>query len=180
MKIQIKNKFMTPIKNQLLILFFVSLNAWASTSLAEVKRYPLPNNSTFPISQAVEVSAGTNLIYHSGNVPSPANPKEEKGSRAYFGDTETQAHSVFKKLQASLSEMGLGFKDVIKMTVFLVGDPEMEGQMDFAGFMRAYTRYFGTKEQPNLPARSAVQIAGLAGGPGMLIEIELVATRPSK
>ena len=58
------------------------------------------------------------------------------------------------------------------MTVFLVGDPVMDGKMDFSGFMKAYTQYFGTEEQPNLPARSAVQIAGLAGGPGMLVEVE--------
>ena len=66
------------------------------------------------------------------------------------------------------------------MTVFLVGDPEMDGKMDFAGFMKAYTQYFGTKEQPNLPARSAVQISGLAGGPGMLIEIEMVIAKPAE
>jgi enamine deaminase RidA (YjgF/YER057c/UK114 family) len=64
------------------------------------------------------------------------------------------------------------------MTVFLVGDPEMGGRMDFGGFMKAYTRYFGTEEQPNKPARSAVQIAGLAGGPNMLVEIEVVIARP--
>ncbi len=150
----------------------------SSSIFAEVERYPLPNNSTFPIARAVEVPAGTSLIYHSGHVPSAANPDEKKGSRAYFGDTETQAHSVFKKLEVSLTDMGLGFKDVVKMTVFIVGDPDMDGKMDFDGFMRAYTQYFGTKEQPNLPARSAVQIAGLAGGPGMLIEIELVLARP--
>jgi len=154
------------------------LGTFSVTSSAEVTRYPLPNNSSFPIARAVEVTAGTDLIYHSGNVPSAAKPDEERGSRAYFGDTETQAHSVFKKLKASLDDMSLGFKDVIKMTVFIVGDPELNGKMDFDGFMKAYTQYFGTEEQPNLPARSAIQIAGLAGGPGMLIEIELVLARP--
>lgn len=156
-----------------------TLISFSTSVLADnVKRYSLPNNSTFPIARAVEVQAGTDLIYHSGHVPSAANPNEEKGSRAYYGDTETQAHSVFKKLNTSLNDMGLGFKDVIKMTVFLVGDAELDGKMDFAGFMKAYTQYFGTEEQPNLPARSAVQIAGLAGGPGMLIEIEIVLARP--
>lgn len=168
-----------PTLKHVILIFSICLSCTlGGASFAEVKRYPLPNESTFPIARAVEVTAGTHLIYHSGNVPSAANPEEEKGSRAYFGDTETQAHSVFKKLEASLTKLGLGFKDVIKMTVFIVGDPDLEGQMDFKGFMRAYTQYFGTKEQPNLPARSAIQIAGLAGGPGMLIEIELVVARP--
>jgi len=152
--------------------------ALANQDKSEVIRYALPNDNPFPIARAVEVPSGSTLIYHSGHVPSAANPEAIKGSREYFGDTETQAHSVFKKLSASLTDMGLDFGDVVKMTVFIVGDPEMEGKMDFAGFMRAYTTYFGTKEQPNLPARSAVQIAGLAGGPGMLIEIELVLVRP--
>jgi enamine deaminase RidA (YjgF/YER057c/UK114 family) len=51
--------------------------------------------------------------------------------------------------------------------------------MDFKGFMEAYTQYFGTPEQPNLPARSAVQVAGLAS-PGMLVEIEVILARPAK
>jgi enamine deaminase RidA (YjgF/YER057c/UK114 family) len=38
--------------------------------------------------------------------------------------------------------------------------------------MAAYTQFFGTKEQPNLPARSTVQVAGLAQA-GMLVEIEV-------
>ena len=151
---------------------------FAATVNAEPIRHPLPDNSTFPIARAVEVPAGTTLIYHSGQVPSPVNTKAEKGSRAYYGDTYTQAMSVFEKYQSSLKELGLGFGDAVKLTVFLVGDPDMGGKMDFGGFMKAYTQFFGTKEQPNLPARSAIQIAGLAGGPGMLVEIEMVLAKP--
>jgi enamine deaminase RidA (YjgF/YER057c/UK114 family) len=66
--------------------------------------------------------------------------------------------------------------DVIKMNVFLVGDPAKGGKMDFPGMMAAYTKFFGTKEQPNLPARSAVQVAGLAA-PGGLVEIEVIAAK---
>jgi len=152
----------------------------ASSAFAEPKRYPLPDNSTFPIARAVEVPAGTTLVYHSGQVPGPADPSAAEGSRKYFGDTYTQTMSIFKKFESSLKDMGLGFGDAVKLTVFLVGDPEMGGKQDFSGFMKAYTQYFGTKEQPNLPARSAIQIAGLAGGPGMLVEIEMVLARPGK
>ena len=48
--------------------------------------------------------------------------------------------------------------------------------MDFAGFMSAYSKYFGTPAQANLPARSTVQVAGLAGA-GMLVEIEVQLAR---
>jgi len=144
---------------------------------ADVMRHPLPNNSTFPIAQAVEVSAGTTLVYHSGTLPGPANPDADQGSRAYWGDTEAQANSVFERMEASLDNLGLSFGDVVKMTVFLVGDPELDGRMDFAGFMRAYSKHFGTEAQPNKPARSAIQVAALAR-PNVFIEIEVVLARP--
>ena len=52
-----------------------------TTSLfADVIRHPLPNNSTFPISRA-EVSPDTTIIYHSGQLPSPANPDAERHER---------------------------------------------------------------------------------------------------
>ena len=52
--------------------------------------------------------------------------------------------------------------NVVMMTVFLLGDPKNESKMDFAGWNAAYSTYFGTKDQPNKPARSAVQVAALA------------------
>ena len=38
---------------------------------------------------------------------------------------------------------------------------------------------FATAEQPNKPARSAVQVAALVA-PGALVEIEVIAVRPHK
>lgn len=149
----------------------------SSAQTAEITRHPLPGGSTFPIARAVEVPADTTLVYHSGTVPAPANPEAEPGTAEFWGDTETQALSVFSRLEESFESMGLGFGDVVKMTAFLVGDPAKGGRMDFDGFMRAYSKYFGTEEQPNLPARSTVQVAAL-GGEGMLVEIELVLARP--
>jgi enamine deaminase RidA (YjgF/YER057c/UK114 family) len=148
---------------------------------ADVVRHPLMGGSTFPIARAVEVPAGSTIIFHSGMTPSPANPKATEGSPEYWGDTKTQALSAFGRLKESLDDLHVGFGDVVAMTVYLVGDPAKGGRMDFAGFMAAYTQYFGTKEQPNLPARSAVQVAGLAGA-GMLVEIEvqLVKKAPKK
>ncbi|MEM9384992.1 MAG: RidA family protein [Pseudomonadota bacterium] len=151
--------------------------AYADHDQPSIQRYPLPNDNPFPIALAVETPPGTTLIHHSGLVPGPADPTATRGSRAFWGDTKTQAMSVFSRMEQSLTGLGLGFGDVIKMTVFLVGDEAKGGRMDFGGFMEAYTQYFGTEEQPNLPARSAVQVAGLAGD-GMLVEIEVILARP--
>jgi enamine deaminase RidA (YjgF/YER057c/UK114 family) len=142
----------------------------AAADTAGIVRYPI--GSTFPIARAVEIPAGFKLIFHSGFTPTPANPQAKEGTPEYWGDTKTQALSTFKRMQDSLKDMGLGFGDVVKMNVFLVGDPAT-GKMDFKGFMDAYTQFFGTPEQPNLPARSAVQVAGLAAA-GVLVEVEVV------
>ena len=154
----------------------------SSVHAADVVRYPLLGGSKFPIARAVEVPAGTTLIFHSGITPSPKDPKSPQGTPGYWGDTTTQAMSALANIKASLNDMGLNFGDVVKMLVFLVADPaNKDGHMDFQGFMKAYTQYFGTPEQPNLPARSAVQVAGLAA-PGMLVEIEVILAKkaPSK
>jgi enamine deaminase RidA (YjgF/YER057c/UK114 family) len=142
------------------------------TPAADIVRHSLGPNNTFPIARAVEVPAGKTIFFHSGTTPAPLDPKATPGSPEYWGDTKTQALSVFGRLKESLDNLGLGFKDTVAMTVYLVGDPAKGGKMDFEGFMAAYTQFFGTKEQPNLPARSTVQVASLVA-PGMLVEIEI-------
>ncbi|MFZ2237268.1 MAG: RidA family protein [Dokdonella sp.] len=142
----------------------------------DVIRHPIPG-SDFPISAAVEIPAGKSLIFLSGMVPPVINKDAPKGSVASYGDTQTQTVSVLKRIEEQLARLKLGMGDVVKMQVFLVGDPDNAGKLDFAGFMKGYTQFFGTKEQPKLPVRSAFQIAALAG-PGMLVEIEVTAVRP--
>ena len=45
-----------------------------------------------------------------------------------------------------------------------------------SGLTAAYSQFFDTPEQPNLPSRSTVQVAGLVT-PGMLVEIEVTLAR---
>jgi enamine deaminase RidA (YjgF/YER057c/UK114 family) len=140
-----------------------------------VERIPIPN-SDFPISAAVVVPAGYDTIYVSGNIPKIANSNAPKGSTDEYGNTKTQTISVLQQIEKTLAGQKLSMSDVIMMHVFLVGDPANGGKMDFAGMMAGYTQFFGTKEQPNKPARSAVQVAALAA-PGALVEIEVIAVR---
>lgn len=148
----------------------LACGAMNATNAADVVRHS--NNSNFPIARAVEVPAGKTIYFHSGMTPAPLDAKATPGTPEYWGDTRTQTLSVFARIKESLDKLGLGFGDVVAMTVYLVGDPAKGGKMDFEGMMAAYTQFFGTKEQPNLPARSTVQVAGLVA-PGMLVEIEV-------
>jgi len=155
-----------------LALTFLALPAAAQ----DVIRHRTPG-SNFPIAMAVEVPAGRTQVLVSGMVPAVANQDAPRSSIASFGDTRTQTKSVLDRIEASLRSIGLGLGDVVRMQVFLVGDPDKGGRLDFEGFMAAYTERYGTQAQPNLPARSVMQVAGLAN-PGWLVEIEVTAVRP--
>jgi len=116
------------------------------------------------------------LFYLSGQTASPITPADPvKGTPADFGDTKAQAANIFAKIQKLLQDQGLDMKDVVKMTVFLGADPKT-GKMDFAAMNSEYAKYFGTKDQPNKPARSAVQVANLVS-PTALLEIEVIAAK---
>jgi len=158
--------------------FIVPLLLLSSIAAAQdVVRHKLPNGNPFPISAAVEVPPGRTLVFLSGMVPPVADPKAPKDSIAAYGDTKTQTIGALNSIKAELERLHLTLGDVIKMQVFMAGDPAKGGKMDFAGFMQGYTQFFGTPSQPNLPVRSAMQVAALAG-PGFLVEIEVTAVRP--
>ena len=156
------------------ILATLALAAPALAQDGSITRNPIPG-SDFPIAQSVEVPAGATVLYVSGQVPPVVDESAEAGSRAAYGDTEQQTVGVLDRIGAALENAGYSMADVVKMQVFLVGDPELGGAMDFDGFMAGYVQYFGA-EQGNLPARSAMQVAGLVV-PGWLVEIEVMAAK---
>ena len=117
------------------------------------------------------------MLYVSGQLPNPKTPADrEKGTAAVYGNTQEQAESVFAKIQTMLKEQGLGMGDVVMMRVYMAADPAMGNKIDFAGMNAAYARFFGTKEQPNKPARSTFQVAALVAQ-GALLEVEVQAAR---
>ena len=151
--------------------------ALAAPGMDSVVRTPLPAGNDFPISAAVTVRAGVDTVFVSGAVPPVINKDAPKGSVAAYGDMETQTIGALTSIKSTLAGLGLSMGDVVKMTVFMVADPAKDNKLDFAGMMAGYTRFFGNKDQPNKPARSAVQVAALVV-PGALVEIEVVAARP--
>jgi enamine deaminase RidA (YjgF/YER057c/UK114 family) len=124
----------------------------------------------FPISSVVVVhgAGGVDIAFASGTPGS-----------AKAGDTKAQTVDSLTKLLAGLKAQGFGAGDIVMLRVYLVGDPAQGGKMDFAGMMAGYNQFFGTTDQPNKPARTTVQIAGLAS-PGSLVEIEAQAVKSSK
>ena len=68
--------------------------------------------------------------------------------------TELQTVDLIKDLKKRLEAQGLTMGNVVMMHVYLAGDPVKDGKMDFEGMMAGYTQFFGTKDQPNKPART--------------------------
>jgi enamine deaminase RidA (YjgF/YER057c/UK114 family) len=139
-----------------------------------IVRHKIPN-SDFPIAQAVTLPPGTTLHFISGQVPPVVDKSADPNSLTAYGDTKTQTVGALSKIQDVLKGMGMGMGDVVKMQVFLVGDPARNGKADIPGFQAGYTQFFGGA-QPNLPTRAVVQVAGLSN-PGWLVEIEVVAAK---
>jgi enamine deaminase RidA (YjgF/YER057c/UK114 family) len=127
-------------------------------------------------SRAVEVLPGASLVFVSGQTPEPAAPQAPRSRAADWGDTEAQTRATLAKLERQLRTLGLSLADVVKLQVFLVGDPGVAGSADTAGFERAYAQRFGPGAVAP-PARTVVQVAAL-GHPGARIEIDAVAVRP--
>jgi enamine deaminase RidA (YjgF/YER057c/UK114 family) len=125
---------------------------------------------------AVGVWAG-DTYYLSGQLASPQTAGDPaKGIPPAYGDTEAQTMSALTKIQELLKVQGLSMGDVVLMHVYMAGDPAKGGKLDFSGMMASYTEFFGTEDQPNKPARSAMQVAALAA-PWALVEIEVTAVR---
>jgi enamine deaminase RidA (YjgF/YER057c/UK114 family) len=157
------------------MMLVLALLVGVSAAQADVVRHAIPNSS-FPISQSVEVSGNVTTYYVSGQVPPVIDKTADATSPQAYGDTKTQTVGVLNKIKGILEGLGLGIGDVVKMQVFLVNDAR--NPMDFKGFMEGYAQFFGG-DQPNLPARSVIGVAALAN-PGFLVEIEVIAVAAKK
>lgn len=163
---------------QLCAAFLLTCMAAGVASAADgdaIKRIGIPG-STFPISLTVSVPANTRITFVSGTLAEVADPAAEKGSIEAYGDTQTQTTSILKTIEKRLAADGLTLADVVKVNVFLVGDPKLGGKMDFAGLNAAYGQFFGSASQPNKPVRTALQVMALPMS-GALLEIEATAAK---
>jgi enamine deaminase RidA (YjgF/YER057c/UK114 family) len=142
---------------------------------ASIERTGVPD-STFPISLAVSVPANTRITFFAATSADVADPDAPTGSHASYGDTHQQTASILKKMEKLLATEGLTLADVVKVNVFLAGDPKLDGKMDFDGMDAAYCQFFGSASQPNKPVRTALQVVALPMA-GSLVQIDVTAAK---
>ncbi len=112
-------------------------------------------------SQVVEVSAGTPLLFISGQVPRDAN-----GDTVGEGSMAQQAEQVFRNLDAILKSNGTHFGNAIKATIF-VTDMTLASDV-----VAARARFYGAAA----PASTFVEVSAL-GDPRWMLEVELIAAK---
>jgi len=144
-----------------------------SASAQKIKRIPLPasqnpTNADLPISGAVWVD---NTLYVSGWL----DPEIKD-----HPDTESQTVGLLKDVQKFLESQNVSLADVVMMHVYLGADPAKDNKMDAKGMMRGYSQFFGTKEQPNKPARTTVQVVLPIGSRGGLVEMDFIVVRSKR
>lgn len=154
-----------------LLLLAVALIVPVTASAQNTKRIPLthsqnPTNADLPFSQAVWAG---DTLYVSGWLDPDIK---------IHTDTKSQTVGILDDIQKFLKTQNLTLGDVVMMRVYLGGDPAKDGKMDVLGARAGYSQFFGTKDQPNRPACTAVQVVLPAGDRGALVEIDVIAVRP--
>ncbi|RPI24505.1 MAG: reactive intermediate/imine deaminase [Actinobacteria bacterium] len=81
------------------------------------------------------------------------------------GGVEEQAHRVMGNIGAVLGDVGLGFDDIVKTTVYLADIA------DFPTVNAVYAGYVGDAK----PARTTIEAGALPGG--YRVEIDVIAAR---
>jgi enamine deaminase RidA (YjgF/YER057c/UK114 family) len=141
------------------MLFSVTASAQA------IQQIPLPPSQN-PTGADLPVSGATwagNTLYVSGWL----DPDMKADT-----DTKSQTVGILKDMQKLLESQKLTMGNVAMVRVYL-------GKPDFAGLTAGYTQFFGTKDQPNKPARTTLQVVLPAASRGALVEIDMVAVRPN-
>jgi len=109
-----------------------------------------------PFSPVVEANG---LIFLAGQVGAPP------GGDVVEGGIAAETRQVLDNVGALLEAVGLGYRDVVRCTVFLVD------MADFGAMNEVYREYFPT----DMPVRATVGVSALAGP--FRIEVDVTAAR---
>jgi 2-iminobutanoate/2-iminopropanoate deaminase len=114
-----------------------------------------------PYAPGIKVRKAGSFIFISGVVPNDVG-----GNIVYSGDIKNQMRQVKENLKVTLEAAGAGFKDVIKINTYVLGNYMQEYVTQ--GVDIEYLKDFPT------PAVTLIGVASLANA-GQLIESEVIA-----
>ncbi len=123
----------------------------------KVHEVPSAPRPLCPYSVATEANG---FVFLSGQVAI-----DPESNEPVQGDVEEQTHQVMRNIGRALDDLGLGYDDIIKTTIYL----------DDIGDFQSVNGVYGVYLSDSRPARSTVEVAALPGG--FLVEIEIIAAR---
>ena len=123
--------------------------------MTTVKEAVIPTGGAKPLAPYSPGMRYGNLLFTSGQVG--LDPESQK---LVSGGVEAEAKQALENLGAILEAAGIGFDELIKVTIFLTDIN------DYAAVNEIYGGYF--KADP--PARSALQVVALPAGAAVEIE----------
>jgi 2-iminobutanoate/2-iminopropanoate deaminase len=106
------------------------------------------------------VTEANGFVFISGMVPIVPETGEP-----VEGDIKVQTHQVMRNIGAVLADVGLGYDDIVKTTIFVADIA------DYPAVNEVYGEYVGESR----PARSTIEAGALPGG--FLVEIESISAR---
>jgi len=124
------------------------------------KHVPDLANAAAPIGPYSVATEANGFVFVSGQVALDPATGDRVG-----GGVAAEANRVMENVGAVLGDVGLGYSDIVKTTIFLAD------MGDFPVVNEVYAGFF--EEAP--PARSTIQAGALPAG--FLVEIEVVAAR---
>jgi 2-aminomuconate deaminase len=116
-----------------------------------------------------------NLLFLSGVGPRERGTKKipgvelDESGKIVSYDIAVQCHSVFRNIKAILESAGLGWNDLVDVTVFLTNMKD-----DFPIYNRIYAEYF----KENQPCRTTLEIKSLPTP--IAIELKCIACYPER
>ena len=123
------------------------------------------------------VPANAETLFYSGSInfamPEGCGRQDIGKPGCESGDMEEQGTRILQGFKDRLEGRGWSLENVVRVNVYGVAGPD---GLDFAGFNRAFAKFFSREDDGWYPARTFVEVAALFR-PELLVEVEIVAMK---
>jgi 2-iminobutanoate/2-iminopropanoate deaminase len=124
------------------------------------------------------VPENAETLFYSGSIdfamPEGCGRKDIGKEGCESGDMEAQGTAILEGFKNRLEARGWSMQNVVRANVYGVAGPD--GKLDFAGFNKAFAKFFSREEGGWYPSRTFVEVKALFR-PELLVEVEIVAMK---
>lgn len=125
----------------------------------------------------ISIPPNAEMLLYSGSInfamPEGCGFRDAGKPECPAGDMEAQGTAILEGFREKLEARGWSMENVVRVNVYGVAGDD---GLDFAGFNRAFAKYFSREEGGWYPARTFVEVAALFR-PELLVEVEILAMK---